>query len=242
LIAALKNIAKKILHFSPIAFTKNEQYDRLTNKIIKAVCKPDSICVDVGAHNGKILSMMMEAAPHASHYAFEPIPELFQYLKWKFHRNAKVYCVALSDKKETTSFNLVLTDMAYSGLNKRAYDKKEKDISIFVETELLDAIIPTDEKISLLKMDVEGAELLVMKGALETIQRSKPVLLFEFGKAGAEAYGYDEAIMFQFITETLNYNIYTLKGWLKTKTALTQENFSDNYYYGKEFFFVAEAK
>ena len=230
------------MQFSPIAFTKNEQYDRLTKTIIKTVCKPDSICVDVGAHNGKILSMMMEAAPQAAHYAFEPIPELFQLLKRKFRRNAKVYCVALSDRKETTSFNLVLTDMAYSGLNKRAYDKKEKDTYIFVETELLDAIIPTETKIALIKIDVEGAELLVLKGALQTIQRSKPVLLFEFGKAGAEAYDYNDAVMFQFITETLQYHIYTLQDWLKTKTALNQGAFSDHYYYGKEFFFVAEAK
>ena len=230
------------MRYSPVAFTKNERYDRLTNKIIKAVCKPDSICIDVGANTGKILQMMMEAAPQAAHYAFEPIPELFQLLKRKFRRNAKVYCVALSDKKETTSFNLVLTDMAYSGLNKRAYDKKEKDTSIFVETELLDAIIPTDIKITLIKMDVEGAELLVMKGAAQTIQRSKPILLFEFGKAGAEAYNYNDEIMFQFINETLQYNIYTLQSWLKDKIALTQENFSDNYNNGKEFFFVGEAK
>ena len=230
------------MQFSPVAFTKNEQYDRLTNKIIKTVCKADSVCVDVGAHNGKILSMMMEAAPASAHYAFEPIPELFQLLKRKFRRNAKVYCVALSDRKETASFNLVLTDMAYSGLNKRAYDKKEKDTYIFVETELLDTIIPAETKIALIKIDVEGAELLVLKGAIQTIQRSRPILLFEFGKAGAEAYDYDDAIMFQFITETLQYNIYTLQNWLTTKTALTQEAFSDHYYYGKEFFFVAEAK
>ena len=230
------------MRYSPVAFTKNEQYDRLTNKIIKAVCKPDSICIDVGANTGKILQMMMAAAPQAAHYAFEPIPELFQSLKRKFRRNAKVYCVALSDKKETTSFNLVLTDMAYSGLHKRAYDKKEKDISIFVDTELMDAIIPAETKIALIKMDVEGAELLVMKGAAQTIQRSKPILLFEFGKAGAEAYNYNDEIMFQFINETLQYNIYTLQSWLKDKIALTQENFSDNYNNGKEFFFVGEAK
>jgi len=62
--------------------------------------------------------------------------------------------------------------------------------------------IPAETKIALIKMDVEGAELLVMKGAAQTIQRSKPILLFEFGKAGAEAYNYNDEIMFQFINET----------------------------------------
>jgi FkbM family methyltransferase len=239
---AIVHLAKQLHRLSPIAFTKNEQYDKLTKQILKAVCTPNSICIDVGAHDGKILQLMMKAAPQAQHYAFEPIPELFQGLKQTFSKNTKVYCIALSDKKETTSFNLVLTDLAYSGLNKRAYDKKEKDTSIFVETELLDAIIPHDEKISLIKIDVEGAELLVLKGAVKTIQQSKPILLFEFGKAGADAYNYDDGIMFQFISETLQYHIYTLKDWLQNKTPLTQQDFSSHFKNGSEFFFVAAAK
>lgn len=242
MIDALKNIAKKIMLLSPVALTQNERYDRLTKKIIYKVCRPDSVCVDVGAHEGKILKMMMDAAPQATHYAFEPIPELFKLLKQKFRNNAKIFCLALSDKKETAAFNLVLTDMAYSGLLKRAYDKKEEDTFIFVETALLDDIIPSAEKIALIKMDVEGAELWVMHGAVKTIQQSKPVLLFEFGKAGATAYHYNDEDIFQFINETLQYNIYILQDWLKNKPSLTQQHFSDNFNSGKEYFFVAEAK
>lgn len=242
MIEVLKNIAKKIILLSPVAFTQNERYDRLTKKIIFKVCQSNSVCIDVGTHDGKILKMMIDAAPQAMHYAFEPIPELFESLKNNFSRYAKIYPVALSDKKETTPFNLVLTDMAYSGLHKRAYDKKEKDISIVVETELLDAVIPATEKIALIKMDVEGAELLVMKGAVKTIFQSKPLLLFEFGKAGATAYNYNDEDMFQFITQTLQYNIYTLNSWLKNKPSLTPESFSDNFRSGKEYFFVAAAE
>ncbi len=242
MISLLKNIAKKIILRSPFAFTQNERYDRLTKEIIKKNCGQNSVCIDVGAHDGKILKMMLDAAPQAAHYAFEPIPELFQFLKQRFRKNVKTYCIALSDKKETTSFNLVLTDMAYSGLLKRAYDKKENDISIFVETELLDAIIPANEKIALIKMDVEGAELLVMKGAIKTIQQSKPILLFEFGKVGAVAYNYNDKDMFQFINETLQYNIFILEDWLKNKPSLSQHNFSKNYNSAEEYFFVAEAK
>ena len=238
---AIKKLFKQLHRFSPIAFTKNEQYDKQTKQILKKVCKSNSICIDVGAHNGKILQLMMKTAPEAQHYAFEPIPELFQGLKKKFRKNAKVYCVALSDKKETTSFNLVLTDFAYSGLKKRTYDKKEKDTSIFVETELLDAIIPANTKISLIKMDVEGAELLVMKGALKTIQQSQPILLFEFGKAGADAYQYNDTELFQFIQEIVGYRIFTLKDWLKNNPPLSLSDFSNYYQNGKEFFFLAEA-
>lgn len=242
MVAAIKKIIKKIITISPIAFTQNERYDQLSQQIIKIVCTPESSCIDVGANQGKILKMMLNAAPHGIHFAFEPIPKLFNLLNQNFGNKVNIFCLALSDKKESTSFNLVLTDMAYSGLKKRAYDKKERDTSIEVATNLLDEIITTTTKISLMKIDVEGAELLVLRGAIKTIQQSKPLLLFEFGKAGASAYHYNDKDMFTFFTQTLQYNIYTLKNWLKNKPAYTQEKFSTNFNFGKEYFFVGEAK
>ena len=235
----IKPLLKKIVRYAPIALTKNEYYDRLTKKIINKVCTPDSVCVDAGSHNGKILEMMIKAAPKAKHYAFEPVPDFFTLLENKFSNNAKVYCVALSDKSETTSFNVVLTNMAFSGLKKRVFEKGQKDVLIFSETERLDNIIPSKEKITLLKMDVEGAELLVLHGAIKTIEHSKPIILFEFGKEGSALYEYDDTMMFSFINETLQYQIFTLKEWLRNQSSLSAEQFHQYYENGEEYFFVA---
>jgi FkbM family methyltransferase len=235
----LRHLLKKIIRFSPIALTKNEYYDRLTKKVLRKVCSAESVCIDAGTHNGKILKMIIDAAPNAMHYAFEPIPDYFTYLKKAFKNFAKVYCVALSDKAETTTFNIVLSNMAYSGLQRRVFDKKQEDILIFAETDLLDNIIPIEEKITLIKIDVEGAELLVMNGAEKTIQQSKPIILFEFGKEGASIYDYDNIKMYTYITEKLHYQIFTLQDWLKNQSPLTSEQFSNYYKNGKEYFFLA---
>lgn len=237
--SSFKQILKLLLSLSPIAFSKNAQYDKLTKKIIKQVCKPDSVCIDIGCHEGSILEMMIDAAPNAKHYAFEPIEELYRTLKVKFHTHAKIHCLALSNKRSIENFNLVLTDMAYSGLLKRAYDGKEKDASIFVNTDLLDNIIQPDKKITLIKIDVEGAELWVLQGAIKTIQSSQPLILFEFGKAGASAYDYDDNTIFQFIIESLNYTIFTLENWLSKSGNISATQFSDFYQTGSEYFFVA---
>jgi len=77
-----------------------------------------------------------------------------------------------------------------------------------------------------------------LEGSLQTIQSSKPLILFEFGKA-ATAYDYDDTAMFQFITQTINYRMYTLKGWLQKSNALTENEFHDYYEKGNEYFFVA---
>lgn len=235
----LKKFLKYIASFSPIALTKNEQYDRLTFAVLKKVCTANSICVDVGANEGKVLMLMHKVAPLAKHIAFEPIPVLYNQLYKKYNHIAHVFEVALSNKKGLSTFNCVLTNMAYSGLLKRPYDRIEKDTIIKVQTNLLDAYIAATSNIQLIKIDVEGGEMLVLQGAIQTLQRCKPIVLFEFGMAGANAYGVNPLAMFQFFSETLNYEIFTLQNWLKGNAALSFSQFNSLYEANTEYFFLA---
>ena len=50
----IKNIIRGALNLLHIDLTKNLEYDRLTNAIMKKVLKVDSNCVDVGCHKGEI--------------------------------------------------------------------------------------------------------------------------------------------------------------------------------------------
>jgi FkbM family methyltransferase len=235
----LKNFLKYIASFSPIALTKNEQYDRLTFRVLKKVCTPTSVCVDVGANEGKVLMLMHKVAPLAKHIAFEPIPVLYNQLYKKYNHIAQVFEVALSNRKGISTFNCVLTNMAYSGLLKRPYDRVEEDTQIEVQTNLLDAYIAATSNIQLIKIDVEGGEMLVLQGAIQTLQRCKPIVLFEFGMAGANAYGVNPLAMFQFFSETLNYEIFTLQNWLKGNAALSFSQFNSLYEANTEYFFLA---
>ena len=158
----LKNIAT---HF-PIPLTTNEYYDRLTEKIIKKVCNQRSACIDVGANEGKILSMFVKHCPFGRHYAFEPIPHLYFSLKRKYGSAVTIYKLALSNHTGESNFNFVLTDPAYSGLKKRDYDKPEKDEMIQVETAKLDDIINPNQPIQLIKLDIEGGEYNALSGAV----------------------------------------------------------------------------
>lgn len=238
----MKQLLKHIASYAPIALTKNEQYDRLTKKVLQKVCTHNSVCVDVGANEGKVLQMLLQVAPNGKHYAFEPIPILFEQLNKNFSSKAHILNIALSNKKDKADFNLVLTDMAYSGLQKRAYDKPEKDTIIEVCTDLLDNIIPSTTKIDVIKLDIEGGEFAALQGAVTTIQQNKPVILFEFGKAGAIAYQLSSENMFQLITIQFNYEIFTLAGWLKKKPALDQKTFNTFFEKDTEYFYLATPK
>ncbi|MFM7401390.1 MAG: FkbM family methyltransferase, partial [Bacteroidota bacterium] len=117
----MKELIKKALKSLPFDFTLNQRYDRLTRKVIKSVCRPDSHCIDVGCHKGEILDLLIAAAPRGVHYGFEPIPDLFDKLKQKYGTDNRCHIldIALSDNKGTASFNYVVSNPSYSGLQKR---------------------------------------------------------------------------------------------------------------------------
>lgn len=237
----IKGIIKSIIKKIPIAFTKNQMYDRQTKRVIKRVCKAGSDCIDIGAHKGEVLDIMIKYAPKGRFFAFEPIPVLYEHLKKKYaHKvNCTVMDFALSDKKGVSSFNYVVSNPSYSGLIKRKYDRSsEIDTTISVKTELLDNIIPPDFTPDLIKIDVEGGELYVMEGARELIARSKPVIIFEYGLGASDYYGATPEKVFRFFA-TKKMNIYTLKSWLNGKESLTEEQFSACYFQRTEYYFLA---
>ena len=191
-ILKMKNAIRQLIKRIPIAFTQNQRYDRQTKRIIQRVCRSGSNCIDIGAHKGEVLDTILKYAPQGTHYAFEPIPDLFTALKTKYSNrpNCRIYDVALSNQKGTSSFNYVISNPSYSGLKKRRYDRaNEQDTQITVQTDLLDNILPSGITVNLMKIDVEGGELLVLEGAVNTIKRSKPVIIFEHGLGASDFYG-----------------------------------------------------
>ena len=164
-------------------------YDSLTIEIMKKYLQKASNCIDIGAHVGFFTDETLSIAPEDGHYAFEPIPELAKLLKKKYANKVKVYDIALSDRKGMTVFKFVESNPGYSGLKERKYDRPNEIVKdIVVKTDLLDEIIPSGEKIDFIKIDVEGAELQVLKGGMELIRRNKPVIIFEHGLGAADCY------------------------------------------------------
>ncbi len=58
-----------------------------------------------------------------------------------------------------------------------------------MRTERLDDALPDGLVPRLIKVDVEGAEMLVLRGAQRTIARHRPSILFEHGIGAADRYG-----------------------------------------------------
>jgi FkbM family methyltransferase len=237
----LKDIARKTLNFLHLDLTKNLEYDRITKKIIRAVVKTNSNCIDVGCHKGEILDEIIFCAPSANHFAFEPIPAFFENLKSKYKNFPTItfYPFALADKNGNATFNYVKNAPAYSGLNRREYAHKQPDIEeINVEIKKLDDLIPDNTKIDLIKIDVEGAELGVLKGATRIIKINKPIIIFESGIGASDYYQTTPQQIFDFFEKEVEMKICLLSSYLQKKW-LTRQQFIDIYNSKTEYSFVA---
>ena len=236
----MKNLLKAALKKIPIAFTKNQRYDAQTIRILRKICQPTSNCIDVGCHKGEMLDKILVFAPHGQHFCFEPIPDLYEGLiKNKYPPNCYFYKTALSFQKGETSFNYVVSNPSYSGILRRKYDRPdEQDTLITVETDLLDNIIPADLHIDFIKIDVEGAEMFVLKGAEKTIQRCKPVVVFEHGLGGSDVYGTTPKQIFEFFTNC-HMHIALMHDWLNQLPPLSIEAFETQFFQGKNYYFIA---
>ena len=240
MIAKLKNIIRNTLNFLHLDITKNLKYDRLTIQIMKKVIQHNSNCIDVGCHKGEILTKIIELSPDGKHFAFEPIPSFYKKLIDNFNEQVTILPFALSNSNGSTSFQFVKNAPAYSGIKKRKYAISNPEIEeIDVELKKLDDVIPESIIINFIKIDVEGAEFDVLKGAKELVLRCKPVIIFEFGLGANDFYNSSPENLFDFLTNETALKISSLENWLKNKTSYSKNEFVNCFNKGDEYYFIA---
>lgn len=235
-----KRIIRQILNDLHFDLTLNLKYDRLTKVILKRILSVESIGIDIGCHKGEILDIFLKYAVKGRHIGFEPIPELFVYLSKTYGSVCQIYPFALSDHNGKSIFNFVKNASAYSGIKTRTYDIGKPEIEeIEVEVRCLDSLIPEETQIRFIKIDVEGGEFDVLKGAKRTILRNKPFILFEFGIGASDHYGTRPEDIYRLLVNDCGLNISLLDNWLKKRQPLTLIQFSEVYYNKKEYYFLA---
>lgn len=136
----------------------------------------DVVC-DIGANKGSYLYWMSKWAGRV--VAFEPQPGLAQYLATACDRlrlsNAVVEAMGVSDSSGTKQLYIPAPNSPGASLVPSAGME-----TLPVRVVALDDYFPPEKKIALLKVDVEGAEMDVFKGAERILRESRPTLVFEY--------------------------------------------------------------
>lgn len=240
----MRAFLKKIVHVWPWPLTLNERYDRQTRAVIRKVCKDDSVCIDVGCFKGDILTAMIEAAPAARHKGFEPVPQQYTFLKEQFSQQADIFPFALGDENKKTTFHHVVSNPTYSGLRQRQYKGEETISEIEVDVRKLDDVISGDTPITLIKIDVEGGEHDVLRGATAILKKWHPYIIFEHGIGGADKYGVKPGDVYDLLVGSLSYKVCLMGDFLKdTNTpSLTRSSFEEQFWKALNCYFIAIPK
>jgi FkbM family methyltransferase len=183
----------------PAADYRIERDHRAMLDIMEKVVEPASTCIDIGASEGRVLNEMLRLAPGGRHFAFEPIPQLAGKLRAGFPQVCVTAC-ALSDTEETAIFHHAVDLEGWSGLRRQRYPVETRVEEIQVPVRRLDDILPPDAPVRFIKIDVEGAELHVLKGARETIRRCRPHIIFEYAEIHGLEYGTRPEDIYDYLT------------------------------------------
>jgi FkbM family methyltransferase len=170
-------------------------YERGCVRVLREQLSEGSVCVDVGANLGYLSILMAQLVGKGGRtIAFEPMPDTFEVLREniKVNRLENVVLVAAAVSDETGS--AALLTMASEGVAKTAsmvgYRLEGPAQKTVVRSLRLDDYFAGSARLpDLIKIDVEGAELMVLKGARETITRGGPALIVEihgWGSRGSQ--------------------------------------------------------
>lgn len=124
--------------------------------------------LDCGANIGELMLCLAERSKNIRYVAFEPSPREFELLKKNAEifdeQDVELHPVALSDKEGDTSF-FIKSETADSSI----FPIENPEATVTVPTELLAKYL--DEGAKFLKLEAEGAEPEVLKGAGDAIRR-----------------------------------------------------------------------
>ncbi|MBP9817526.1 FkbM family methyltransferase [Candidatus Shapirobacteria bacterium] len=170
-----------------IALGKYEEYETL---LMLNQVDSNSVVVDIGANIGYYTLLLAQKCKMV--YAFEPDKECFEILKKNVEenglKNVKLFNVAVGAKKEKRVLikdkenlgNSHLTPPPYGHLPLTGEANILLDNSYLVETDTLDNILKNEQKIDLIKIDVQGWEPEVVEGAKGIIKKYSPTLFMEY--------------------------------------------------------------
>ncbi|WP_438388831.1 FkbM family methyltransferase [Actinopolyspora saharensis] len=220
---------------------RNAQYDVLTVQIIEKVCTTTSASIDIGAGVGDVTQHLVRVAPEGKHFAVEPLTAHADELTGRLPSVALIRAAA-ADTAGPRNFVHVLSNPGYSGLHRRPYDRPEESLcEITVDAVRLDEIIPPLVHIDLVKVDVEGGEVLALRGANRTLRNSRPVIVFEHGGDRImHEYGTTTDDLWSLLVGELGYGVFTLPAWLAGEPAMDRASFATAL--KRDWYFVADCQ
>jgi FkbM family methyltransferase len=183
---------------APNMLLNHGEYETRELHVLLDAARQAQIVFDVGANVGwYTLNIARAIARRGGHlYAFEPIPSTFATLQANVRLNALQSCTTLSnvglgDAAKEVEFYLPKVTGSVAASQRPLFTEQE-NVKITAKIVRLDDFIAQKgiKRLDLLKCDIEGGELSMLRGGMESIARFRPVIFLELLRKWSKAYGY----------------------------------------------------
>lgn len=175
-------------------------FEEFETELVRSCVKPGMRVADIGAHVGYFTILLAKLVGESGKvHAFEPEPNNFEILKKNVagnsFNNVTLYSRALSDRAERAKLFLDKSNLGNMSLEEKNIPQGSGGGALEVETAILDSVLG-GIKLDFIKIDVQGAEGLVLGGAENSIFKNPDVkILMEFWPYGLKNMGTDPLVL-----------------------------------------------
>jgi FkbM family methyltransferase len=191
------------------------EYEKVLTEIVKTLLREGDNCLDVGANFGWYTTIFQKyCGTQAEIHAFEPVPPTFQELERNFRlmgspKNVSINNLALGDQKDELTINLF--EGLSTGHASLSNQGRSDCISYKCEVKTLDSYLAEQQAkdVNFVKVDIEGAEMMFLKGAEKLFkQKVPPIWLMEMARQQTGNFGYLPNDLLVFMTERAAYDFF----------------------------------
>ena len=193
------------------------RYESFCTEIMSRHIKKGDVCLDVGANIGWFTTLFAKLCGSSGQvHAFEPVPKTFADLQRNVAINqtgANVFInnFGLGDVEKEFEIHL-FPDLPNGHASLAAKpDHKSETVPVLIKT--LDSYLAERniDQVDFIKVDVEGAEQMFLKGGKSIFQQQKPPVLFmEMALGNTKEFGYKPDDIILFIKENGDYDFFAL--------------------------------
>jgi FkbM family methyltransferase len=181
-------------------------YEKESFAFFKKMCKPGMNIIDVGAHFG-LYSVYMQKLSGGQVYSFEPTPSTLSILHNTIrlngvHENIEVIPAAVSDETGKAQFfiDTIPGSVANSLVQYGNRDNQKRGYEVDVVS--LDSFVGQKGiSVEFMKIDAEGAEYAVLKGARDVLAKHRPVIILGMHPAAIKARNNSNEIIWSFLEQ-----------------------------------------
>lgn len=196
-------------------------FEPIVTSVISSVVKKGDVCLDVGANFGWFTILLHRlcggnSTDSGEVHAYEPMPDVFSELKrsWELEaapKNVFLNNLALGDESRTIEIHRFAgLSSGFSSLSTQGKsDFKTFEVPMITLNSYLSE--KKIENVDFVKLDVEGAELMFLRGSTKLFeQQTPPIFMVEMALGTTQGFGYLPNDLIEFIGQSAPYDFYAL--------------------------------